>query len=230
MADEPETAPAQNGQPAGEPRPPSDAAASTAPWVLDTVRRLLQGGVDTVTGTLEEITESVQRLVGRGAIPDAELKQIVQEYVEQRPADGTPDDPAARHPTSTALAPLDKSQSALERSVETILVRLNVPTRGDIENLSRKITLLNEKVTRLKELRESGREAGVHPSAESGHGRPQAYTQGAHHAAAGALRRDLDDALFGDGTHGAHPPAPQHEHQSGRRHTANGRPDGAGSQ
>ena len=42
-----------------------------------------------------------------------------------------------------------KAGMALEDSVETILTRLNVPNKTEIEELSRKIGLLNEKVSAL---------------------------------------------------------------------------------
>lgn len=42
-----------------------------------------------------------------------------------------------------------KAGIALEDSVETILNRLNVPNKNEIEELSRKIGLLSEKVSNL---------------------------------------------------------------------------------
>ena len=42
-----------------------------------------------------------------------------------------------------------KAGIALEDSVETILNRLNVPNKNEIEELSRKIGLLSEKVSHL---------------------------------------------------------------------------------
>ena len=42
-----------------------------------------------------------------------------------------------------------KAGKALEDSVETILNRLNVPNKAEIEELSRKIGLLSEKVNTL---------------------------------------------------------------------------------
>lgn len=133
------------------PQPPAPEPAS---GVLDMARRLLVG---TVAMTLDEINELLQRLMGRGELPEAEVKRLVQEYVATKPK--AEDVATAAADESTAL---DKPHGALERSVETILVRLNVPTRSDIESLSRKITLLNEKVTRLKELRDAEKELGRH--------------------------------------------------------------------
>ncbi len=42
-----------------------------------------------------------------------------------------------------------KASTTLEDSVETILTRLNVPNKSDIEDLSRKIGQLNEKGSAL---------------------------------------------------------------------------------
>ncbi len=153
---------------ADEPTPPPNPAAQPPPagepsGVLDLARRLLVG---TVAMTLDELNDLLQRLRGRGELPEAEVKRLVEEYVEARPKGDGLDATAAAE--STSLAPADKSQGALERSVETILVRLNVPTRSDIESLSRKITLLNEKVTRLKELRDAERAMGQAIGREGG--------------------------------------------------------------
>lgn len=134
--------------------------------MLDLARRLLMG---TVAMTLDEINDLLQRLRGRGELPEAEVKRLVEEYVEARPKNDAPDAAAA---DNTALAADEKSQGALERSVETILVRLNVPTRSDIESLSRKITLLNDKVTRLKELRDAERAMSQASGREAGHKAP----------------------------------------------------------
>jgi poly(hydroxyalkanoate) granule-associated protein len=142
------------------------------------VQRIVMGGVGTVSMTLDEINGLVQRLVGRGESVEAELTELVQEYVDQRSANGVIDlvpaergregehDPAAAEADAgTSLAPLAREATALERSVETILVRLNVPTRTDIEELSHKIAVLNDKVTRLRDARTSA--AGARAMADT---------------------------------------------------------------
>lgn len=139
-----------NPESAGPPPQPNDAPAphQASSGVLEYARRLLLGSVSL---TLDEINEFLAWLKRRGSVSEADVALLVQQYVETHPADGAaPDDLVVVN-----LPPRLEKQSALERSVETILVRLNVPTRSDIENLSRKITMLNEKVSRLKEMREA---------------------------------------------------------------------------
>ncbi|MGL4648276.1 MAG: hypothetical protein ACRC1H_02610, partial [Caldilineaceae bacterium] len=100
------------------PAPVPPHAGEGGASMLELARRLLLGGVGTVSMTLDEINDFVQRLVGRGAISPDEVEKLVQEYVETRPAgagdkatestggDGT-------SPGSLALARPDKTPSAL---------------------------------------------------------------------------------------------------------------------
>ena len=44
----------------------------------------------------------------------------------------------------------EKSQDRVEQTVEKVLTRLNVPTKADIDRLSRQIAELSQKVEELK--------------------------------------------------------------------------------
>ena len=63
---------------------------------------------------------------------------------------------------------IDKAAYALADSVEVILGRLNVPTKGDLEELSRKISKLNERVLALRQRNMAAEQGGQAQPDEQG--------------------------------------------------------------
>jgi poly(hydroxyalkanoate) granule-associated protein len=106
------------------------------------VRKVLLASIGGVALTTDEAGELFTRLVERGEIAEAEAQKIVTDLRTQ----GRQREEEA----SKAREDITKKAGiALEDSVETILNRLNVPNKNEIEELSRKIGLLSEKVTSL---------------------------------------------------------------------------------
>jgi poly(hydroxyalkanoate) granule-associated protein len=106
------------------------------------VRKVLLASIGGVSLTTDEAGELFTRLVERGEIAEAEAQKIVTDLRTQ----GRQREEEA----SKAREDITKKAGiALEDSVETILNRLNVPNKNEIEELSRKIGLLSEKVTSL---------------------------------------------------------------------------------
>ena len=106
------------------------------------VRKVLLASVGSMALTADEASELFTRLVERGEIAESDAQKIVAELRSQ----GRKREEEA----SQAREEISKKAGiALEDSVETILNRLNVPNKAEIEELSRKIGLLNEKVTIL---------------------------------------------------------------------------------
>jgi poly(hydroxyalkanoate) granule-associated protein len=106
------------------------------------VRKALLASLGGVALTAEEAGEVFNKLVERGEIAEADAQKIISDLRAQglrREEDAT----KARDDLSK------KAGTALEDSVETILTRLNVPNKADIEELSRKISQLNDKVATL---------------------------------------------------------------------------------
>ncbi len=114
------------------------------------VRKVLLSSLGAVALTMDEANEILTKLVERGEVAEADLQRMIDELRARR----------ARREAETASAPNEptrKAASSLEESVETILTRLNVPNKNDIEELSRKISQLNEKVTALSQHRQNER-------------------------------------------------------------------------
>lgn len=122
---------------------PGETIAQNASLFLR-ARRALLASLGAIAITIEESNEFLSRLVERGEVAESDISRIVNEYVGRG---GRTEESAevVRRPA------VERTPPVLTNSVEVILERLNVPTHADIEELSRKISLLNEKVTALKQ-------------------------------------------------------------------------------
>lgn len=112
------------------------------------VRKVLLSSLGAVALTVDEANELLARLVERGEVAEADLQKMINELRAQRTRSEAE---AAKARNELAK----KASSTLEDSVETILTRLNVPNKSDIEDLSRKIGYLNEKVSALNQQRKN---------------------------------------------------------------------------
>ena len=106
------------------------------------VRKALLASLGTVALTADEAGELFSRLVERGEIAESDAQKIVADLRTQTRK-------REEETTKTRDEMNKKAGKALEDSVETILNRLNVPNKAEIEELSRKIGLLSEKVNTL---------------------------------------------------------------------------------
>jgi poly(hydroxyalkanoate) granule-associated protein len=106
------------------------------------VRKMLLASIGSVALTADEVGDLFTRLVERGEIAEADAQKIVADLRTQ----GRKREEEASRVRDDMTK---KAGIALEDSVETILNRLNVPNKNEIEELSRKIGLLNEKVSHL---------------------------------------------------------------------------------
>ncbi|MCS6828642.1 MAG: phasin family protein [Caldilinea sp.] len=116
------------------------------------VRKVLLSSLGAVALTMDEANEILTKLVERGEVAEADLQRMIDELRARR----------SKHEATAATIhnepkrntePTRNAASTLEESVETILTRLNVPNKNDIEELSRKIGQLNDKVTALSQHR-----------------------------------------------------------------------------
>ena len=106
------------------------------------VRKVLMASLGAVALTADEANEFVNRLVERGEIAEADAQRLINDLRAQ----GRKQEEEA----NKARAELTrKAETALEDSVETILHQFNAPDKAEIEELSRKIGVLNDKVTSL---------------------------------------------------------------------------------
>ena len=93
-------------------------------------------GVGVVVLAQEEVEEFVNKLIERGEIAEKDGRKLINEVIENR----------KNQMQHTRQA----TQEEFDKRLESILDRLNVPTRGDIDTLNTKVTELTSKVEALK--------------------------------------------------------------------------------
>ncbi len=108
------------------------------------VRRFFLASLGAAAMTADEASEILNRMVERGEIAESEFQKLMTD-LRSRSSEGQAELKSARQET------MRKAGAAVEESVESLLERLNVPSRTDIEELSRQINALSEKVSALKE-------------------------------------------------------------------------------
>ncbi len=114
------------------------------------VRKVLLSSLGAVALTMDEANELLARMVERGEVAESDLQKMISELRAQR-------ERSEAEAVKTRDDLTKKASNTLEDSVETILTRLNVPNKSDIEDLSRKIGHLNEKVSALNQQRQNNR-------------------------------------------------------------------------
>ncbi len=100
--------------------------------IFGLARRVLLAGVGAVVLTQEEIEKVINRMVERGEIAEQDGRKLLREVMDRRKKEA------------------QKAEDEMDRRIEEILARLNVPTKSDIDALSAKITALTKKVDELK--------------------------------------------------------------------------------
>ena len=98
---------------------------------LQSMRRVLLASIGAVALAQEEIEEFINKLVERGEIAEKDGKKLVGEVMERRKKFQK------------------KAEGEMNIQVEQILERMDVPTKGDIDSLSKKITALSKKIDNL---------------------------------------------------------------------------------
>jgi poly(hydroxyalkanoate) granule-associated protein len=106
--------------------------------LLGSLRRVLMASIGAVVLAQEEIEEFLGKLVDRGEIADADARRLLNDVVDGRVRvvqDGT-----------------KRAEGELDKRVETVLSRLSIPSKGDIDTLSARIAELSNKVDELTHL------------------------------------------------------------------------------
>jgi poly(hydroxyalkanoate) granule-associated protein len=97
-----------------------------------TTRKVLLAAIGAVALAQEELEAFVAKLVERGELAEHDGKKLVGEMMEKRKKE------------------TKKAEDEMDKRLTVLLERMNVPTKGDIDALSAKITALTKKVDELK--------------------------------------------------------------------------------
>jgi poly(hydroxyalkanoate) granule-associated protein len=104
--------------------------------LLSGLRRVLLAGVGAMALAQEEVEDFVNKLIERGEIAEKDGRKLVNDIMERR--------------KSKSQESTHRLEEEVERRMENLLNRMNVPSKSDIEKLNAKITELSKKVDTLK--------------------------------------------------------------------------------
>jgi poly(hydroxyalkanoate) granule-associated protein len=100
--------------------------------MAEMLRRVLLATIGAAAIAQEEIEALVNRLVERGEIAEKDGKKLVHEMMDKRKSKTT------------------KVEEEISKNVESVLERMNIPSKDDVEALSQKIAGLSKKIDELK--------------------------------------------------------------------------------
>lgn len=93
-------------------------------------------GQDTLDETQDWFVESFDKLVERGETLEKDGRKMINDMFKRR--------------KNQAQKATDKAETELDRRLEDLFARMNVPTRDDIKELTTKVNALSRKVDDLK--------------------------------------------------------------------------------
>jgi poly(hydroxyalkanoate) granule-associated protein len=100
------------------------------------MRKLVLASIGAVAIAQEELENLINKLVERGELAEKEGKKLLDEMKEKRKRKSS------------------KAEAEINKRVEELMTTMNVPTKDDIDALSKKINELDKKVDGLKKAEE----------------------------------------------------------------------------
>jgi poly(hydroxyalkanoate) granule-associated protein len=100
--------------------------------MMELLRRMFLATIGAAVIAQEEVETLVNKLVERGEIAEKDGKKLINEMMDKRK-------------TKTADV-----TGEINKNVENVLTRMNIPTKADVEALGQKINALSKKVDDLK--------------------------------------------------------------------------------
>jgi poly(hydroxyalkanoate) granule-associated protein len=103
--------------------------------MLDLARKVVLATIGAVALTQEELEKFVNKLIERGEIAEHDGKKLIKDAREKR-----------RKKTDEVRS---GTEGQIDRRMEDILSRMNIPSKSDIESLNQKISTLSDKIDEL---------------------------------------------------------------------------------
>ncbi|HEY79980.1 MAG TPA: hypothetical protein EYP25_00010 [Anaerolineae bacterium] len=134
-----------------------EAAQPIVSPVYKGARALLLASIGAVALTKDEIETQVNRLVEKGEITEKEGRKLVEELVSrtketQKEVTGKVTERVSKkveEPVGKTEELVNKAEEAFAQRVQSILNAMNIPSKSDIDELTRKINALSRKVSQL---------------------------------------------------------------------------------
>ena len=103
--------------------------------MLDLARKVVLATIGAVALTQEELEKFVNKLIEKGEIAEKDGRKLINDAREKR-----------RKKSEDVKS---GTESQIDRRMEDLLGRMNIPTKTDIESLNEKISALSEKIDEL---------------------------------------------------------------------------------
>ncbi len=104
---------------------------------VEGIRRVLLAGVGAVTLAQDEAEKFVYKLIEKGEIAEQDGRSLLKDMAESR--------------KQRVQDSGKRVSDELEKRMESMLNRMNIPTKSDIEQLSNKVAELTKKIDTLKQ-------------------------------------------------------------------------------
>jgi poly(hydroxyalkanoate) granule-associated protein len=111
--------------------------------MLDMAHKVLLAGIGVIALTQEEVEKFVAKLVERGEIAEKDGRKMIKDVLERR--------------KKQAEEVRSETEEKVDKRLDEMLTRLNVPTRDDIDTLSKQIASLTRKVDSLQKVQKNGK-------------------------------------------------------------------------
>ena len=99
--------------------------------LFEASRRVLLASIGAIALAQDEIEDFVEKLVERGEIAEMDGKKLVREVIDKRKKD------------------VSKAENELNKRIDEVVERMDVPTKADIDALGEQINELSDKVDAL---------------------------------------------------------------------------------
>ena len=100
--------------------------------LLELVRKIALASVGAVVVAQEEVETFINKLIERGEIAERDGRTLISDLVEKR--------------KQATQKTIDQAGTQVDSTIERVLHRVNIPTKGDIEELTRKIDAMNRRL------------------------------------------------------------------------------------
>ncbi len=104
---------------------------------LSILRQVVMAGIGAVNLAQNEVEGLVTKLVDKGDIAEKDGRSLINEFMQKR--------------KKRAEESGKRVEAEIERRMESLLGRMNIPSKKAIETLTQKVAELSEKVDALKE-------------------------------------------------------------------------------
>jgi poly(hydroxyalkanoate) granule-associated protein len=111
---------------------PNESSDQNQSSMLEMLRKVLLATIGAAAIATEEIEALVKRLVERGEIAEKDGKKLIHELMDKR-----------KNKTS-------KIEEEIGKNIESVLGRMNISSKADVEAINQKIAALSKKIDELK--------------------------------------------------------------------------------